>query len=44
MLVGNISDTKEFVKELKTIPVLQEKIMGSLAQHFEQEGMAKGDT
>ena len=42
MTVGNVSDQKEFIKELKTIPVVKERIMGSLARYFEEEGMAKG--
>ena len=42
MSVGNVSNRKEFVKELNTIPVVREKIMGTLAHFFEEQGIAKG--
>jgi predicted transposase/invertase (TIGR01784 family) len=41
MSIGNISDQEEFVKQLNTIPVVKEKIMGTLARKFQEEGMAQ---
>lgn len=42
MLVGNISNQDEFIRQLQTIPVVREKIMGSLAKKFQEEGIAEG--
>ena len=41
MSIGNVSNRKEFIKELNTIPVVKEKIMGTLAHFFEEQGIAK---
>ncbi|MGI9214855.1 MAG: Rpn family recombination-promoting nuclease/putative transposase [Gammaproteobacteria bacterium] len=41
MSVGNVSNRKEFIKELNTIPVVKEKIMGTLAHYFEEQGKAE---
>ena len=42
MSVGNVRNRKEFIKELNTIPVVREKIMGTLARKFQEEGKAEG--
>ncbi len=42
MLVGNVSNQEEFVKQLNTIPVVREKIMGTLARKFQEEGISQG--
>ena len=42
LLVGNVSNKKEFIKQLNTIPVVKEKMMGNLAHYFEEQGIAKG--
>lgn len=42
MSVGNFSNRKEFIKQLNTIPVVREKIMGTLARKFQEEGIAQG--
>jgi predicted transposase/invertase (TIGR01784 family) len=42
MCIGNVSDHEEFARQLNTIPVVREKIMGTLAHRFEQQGIEKG--
>ena len=39
---ANISDKAEFINKLKTIDIIKEhKTMGTLAQHFEEQGIQK---
>jgi len=42
MSVGNIGNQQEFIRQLETIPIIREKIMGSLARKFQEEGIAEG--
>lgn len=40
---ANISDKTEFINKLETIDIIKEhKTMGTLAQHFEEQGIQKG--
>ena len=42
MQVGNVKNLHELIKQLEAIPVVGEKVMGSIARKFEEEGLAKG--
>jgi recombination-promoting nuclease RpnE len=43
MEIGNIEKSEEFVKQLKEVPIIGEKIMGTLARKFIEEGIAEGE-
>ncbi len=42
ILLGNIERPNEFLNQLKDVPIMRGKIMGTLAHKFEEDGIQKG--